>query len=91
MPLLVTGVGLLLAPSTGSFFAYAHLISAAWWTGLLVWHLRRYVGASLRAAIGISAAAPDGGASGSEDRANLPLERRDVRGEDISGALRLPG
>ncbi len=28
VPLLVTGVGLLLAPSTGSFFAYAHLISA---------------------------------------------------------------
>ncbi len=50
VPLLVTGVGLLFAPSTGSFFAYAHLISAAWWTGLLVWHLRRYVGASLRAA-----------------------------------------
>ena len=51
VPLLVTGVGLLVAPSTGSFFAYAHLISAAWWTGLLVWHLRRYVGASLRAMI----------------------------------------
>jgi hypothetical protein len=49
VPLLATGVGLLLAPSTSSFFAYAHLVSAAWWTGLLVWHLRRYVGASLRA------------------------------------------
>ena len=46
----VTGVGLLFAPSTGSFLAYSHLISAAWWTGLMVWHLRRYVGASLRAA-----------------------------------------
>jgi hypothetical protein len=50
VPLIVTGVALLFAPSTSSFFSYAHLISAAWWTGLLVWHLRRYVGASLRAA-----------------------------------------
>jgi len=50
VPLLVTGIGLLLAPSTSSFFAYSHLVSAAWWTGLLVWHLRRYVGASVRAA-----------------------------------------
>jgi hypothetical protein len=49
VPLILTGVPLLFAPSTSSFFSYAHLISAAWWTGLLVWHLRRYVGASLRA------------------------------------------
>ena len=52
VPLLVTGIGLLLAPGTGSFLAYSHLISAAWWTGLMVWHLRRYVGASLRAVFG---------------------------------------
>jgi hypothetical protein len=51
VPLLATGIGLLFAPSTSSFFAYSHLVSAAWWTGLLVWHLRRYVGASLRAAL----------------------------------------
>ena len=51
VPLLATGVGLLFAPSTSSFFAYSHLVSAAWWTGLLVWHLRRYVGASFRAAL----------------------------------------
>jgi hypothetical protein len=51
VPLAVTGVGLLLAPSTRSFFAYTHLISSAWWTGLLLWHLRRYVGASLRAVL----------------------------------------
>jgi hypothetical protein len=49
-PLAVTGVALLLAPSSGSFMAYAHLISSAWWTGLMVWHLRRYLRASLRAA-----------------------------------------
>ncbi len=59
VPLIVTGVALLFAPSTSSFFSYAHLISAAWWTGLLVWHLRRYVGASLRAAFkGQGIAAP---------------------------------
>jgi hypothetical protein len=51
VPLLATGIGLLFAPSTSSFFAYSHLVAAAWWTGLLVWHLRRYVGASLRAAL----------------------------------------
>jgi hypothetical protein len=49
VPLAVTGVALLLAPSTGSTMAYLHLISSAWWTGLMVWHLRRYLRASLRA------------------------------------------
>jgi hypothetical protein len=52
VPLLATGIALLFAPGTSSFFAYSHLVSAAWWTGLLVWHLRRYVGASLRATFG---------------------------------------
>jgi hypothetical protein len=51
VPLLVTGVGLLVAPSTRSFIAYSHLISSAWWTGLMLWHLRRYLGPSLRAVI----------------------------------------
>src|SRR6185312_2319053 len=50
VPLAVTGVALLLAASTGSTMAYLHLISSAWWTGLMVWHLRRYLRASLRAA-----------------------------------------
>jgi hypothetical protein len=49
VPLLVTGIGLLFAPGTSSFPAYAHLVSGAWWTGLLVLHLRRHVGASLHA------------------------------------------
>ena len=57
VPLLVTGVALLLAPSTGSTVAYLHLISSAWWTGLMVWHLRRYLGASLRGARGRAAGA----------------------------------
>ncbi len=50
LPLAVSGVALLLDPSTASFMAYLHLISSAWWTGLMVWHLRRYLRASLRAA-----------------------------------------
>jgi hypothetical protein len=50
VPLAVTGVALLFVPSTSSVMAYLHLISSAWWTGLLVWHLRRYLVASLRAA-----------------------------------------
>jgi hypothetical protein len=49
VPLLVSGIDLLLAPGTASFAAYSHLIASAWWTGLLLWHLRRYVGPSLRA------------------------------------------
>ncbi|HYB27290.1 MAG TPA: hypothetical protein VEF89_11795 [Solirubrobacteraceae bacterium] len=51
VPLAVTGLALLFAPSTASFFAYTHLISSVWWTGLLAWHLRRYLGPSLRAAM----------------------------------------
>jgi hypothetical protein len=79
VPLAVTGVGLLFAPSTSSSFAYAHLISSAWLTCLLVWHLRRYVGASLRAAFR------------SENGANLLLEGRDVSGEDVPRSVRVPG
>ena len=92
VPLIVTGVGLLFAPSASSFFAYSHLISSAWWTGLLVWHLRRYVGASLRA-LKENSAAPDGGASAirSENRADLLLEGRDMSGEDVPRSVRVPG
>ncbi len=72
VPLIVTGVALLFAPSTSSFFSYAHLISAAWWTGLLVWHLRRYVGASLRAA-------------SKGESAPVPVERVRVAPVDVRG------
>jgi hypothetical protein len=51
LPLALTGVALLFAPSSQSFMAYAHLVSSAWWTGLMSWHLRRYLGPSLRAAL----------------------------------------
>jgi hypothetical protein len=50
VPLALSGAVLLFAPSSQSFMAYAHLISSAWWIGLLAWHLRRYLGPSLRAA-----------------------------------------
>jgi hypothetical protein len=58
VPLLITGIQLVLAPQADSFAAYAHLVSSAWWTVLLLWHLRRYVGASLRAVAGHSVEAP---------------------------------
>jgi hypothetical protein len=61
VPLLVTGVALLISPGTGSVMAYLHLISSAWWTGLMVWHLRRYLVASLRAVLGRPARVRAGG------------------------------
>ena len=48
VPLLITGIVLLVAPSTGSFTAYLHLVGSAWWTAMLVWHLWRYMGAAVR-------------------------------------------
>jgi hypothetical protein len=73
VPLAISGVALLLAPSTGSLMAYVHLISSAWWTGLMVWHLRRYLGASLRAALSGSAPARGGRtAPGAARAASVP-------------------
>ena len=50
VPLLITGVALLIAPSAGSFMAYLHLVAAAWWTAMLVWHLWRYMAPAVRSA-----------------------------------------
>ena len=50
VPLLITGIVLLIAPSTGSFMAYLHLVAAAWWTAMLVWHLWRYMAPAVRSA-----------------------------------------
>ena len=47
VPLTITGVALLLSPSSASFAAYAHLVSSAWWTVLLLWHLQRYLAGSV--------------------------------------------
>jgi len=48
-PLLVTGVLLLVTPATGSFATYLHLVASAWWTLLLLWHLRAHLGPAMRA------------------------------------------
>ena len=69
VPLLITGIQLLIAPSNASFAAYAHLVSSAWWSGLLLWHLRRYIGPALRGALGRSAPTP---AAAAEVPAHLP-------------------
>jgi hypothetical protein len=50
VPLLITGIMLLIAPSTGSFTAYLHLVGSAWWTAMLVWHLWRYMAPAVRSA-----------------------------------------
>jgi hypothetical protein len=49
VPLVISGIALLVGSRDGSFAAYSHLVASAWWTGLLLWHLRRYVGPALRA------------------------------------------
>lgn len=70
VPLLLSGIVLLLAPSNGSFAAYAHLVAGAWWTGLLLWHLRRYIGPALR-----GAQAPTGTATGGVVPSSLASSR----------------
>jgi hypothetical protein len=71
VPLLVTGVALLVSPSTGSVTAYLHLISSAWWTGLMVWHLRRYLVASLRSAFNRTAPGRVGSPAAPSARAGI--------------------
>ena len=67
VPLLITGVLLLIAPSTGSFTAYLHLVASAWWTAMLVWHLWRYMAPAVR-----SAGAPHPNSAASPSPAALP-------------------
>jgi hypothetical protein len=81
-PLALTGCVLLFASSTGSFFAssagsflaYMHLISSVWWTALLAWHLRRYLGPSRRAAL--RPASANGGRAVAVKRPGDELEQR---------------
>ncbi len=47
VPLLLTGVALLIRPSGSSTTDYVHLIVSVWWTLLLQWHLWRYLGRAL--------------------------------------------
>jgi hypothetical protein len=58
VPLLITGVMLLIAPSTGSFTAYLHLVASAWWTAMLVRHLWRYMAPAVRSAGAPAVSAP---------------------------------
>jgi hypothetical protein len=58
VPLLVTGVVLIVAPGSDSANAYAHLVASAWWMTLFGVHLMRYLGRSLDAALR-GKAAPD--------------------------------
>jgi hypothetical protein len=47
VPLLLSGILVLVSPSPASYFAYAHLIASAWWTLLVGWHLSRYLARSV--------------------------------------------
>ena len=58
VPLLVTGVVLIVAPGSKSATAYAHLIGSAWWMTLFGVHIMRYLGRALDAALRGNAA-PD--------------------------------
>jgi hypothetical protein len=51
VPLLVTGVVLVVAPASDSATAYAHLIGSAWWMTLFGVHIMRYLGRALDAAL----------------------------------------
>jgi hypothetical protein len=56
VPLLATGIWLLVAPSGRSFGDYTHLIVSVWWTLILQVHLFRYLGRALSASFGSRAA-----------------------------------
>jgi hypothetical protein len=51
LPLLLTGIVLLVAPSTGSASAYGHLVAGVWWSVLFGAHLLRYLTRALDAAL----------------------------------------
>lgn len=47
VPLLLSGIVVLVSPSSVSYSAYAHLLASAWWTLLVLWHLTRYLARSV--------------------------------------------
>jgi hypothetical protein len=51
LPLLATGVWLLIYPSEGSFASNAHLVASVWWVALFGFHLLRYLGRAVDAAL----------------------------------------
>jgi hypothetical protein len=58
VPLVLTGIVLLISPGSSSANAYAHLVGSAWWMTLFGVHLMRYLGRSIDAALR-GKAAPD--------------------------------
>jgi hypothetical protein len=52
IPLIVTGIMLLVSPSGHSATEYFHLIASVWWVVLFQWHLWRYFGRAIGAATG---------------------------------------
>ena len=52
VPIAITGVAMLFAPSGGDFSAvdYLHVITGVWWVLIVQWHLFRYLGRALKAA-----------------------------------------
>lgn len=54
VPLLLTGIVMLVAPSGGSFTTtdYVHIVVSVWWIVLVQWHLFRYFRRAVRAANG---------------------------------------
>jgi hypothetical protein len=51
IPLLVTGAWLIAYPSEGSFSSNVHLVASVWWVALFGFHLLRYLGRSVDAAL----------------------------------------
>jgi hypothetical protein len=51
VPLLVTGGWLIAFPSEGSFASNAHLVASVWWVALFGFHLLRYLGRAVDAAL----------------------------------------
>ncbi len=51
LPLAVTGSWLFMQPDGDSVLDYFHLITSAWWTVLLQWHLWRYLGRAISTAV----------------------------------------
>ena len=51
LPLTATGFVLIVAPSSESVMAYAHLIVSVWWSVMLTAHVGRYFGRAVDAAL----------------------------------------
>jgi hypothetical protein len=84
LPLLVTGIVLLIVPSTGSASAYGHLVASVWWTILFGAHLLRYLGRALDAALRGQAASAFPGPTAGDDQAWSAPPRSTTRASTTS-------